>query len=405
MKKIKSSVGILLMLGGVSTALAGTYNVAKWGSDSLDCGSRSSPCLTIQQAIDNSDGNDKIVVFPGTYTENIIILNDGTKLESVGGRYATIIETADGTGNTDIIVIFADKVQIGKKGKAFSLVGNGVGSGDGVIAYGDNHKIEDNIVTAVDRGIYFQGEKAQVRNNIVENNNDYGITCFSCSGSNIADNLVQNNQYGIDISGFTNGVSLTNNIVSGNAGSGIYFSNISHSNKIVANVAYENGDDGFYVGETDGSTITDNIATNNDDDGFDLDQDDDENKSPIVSSNSAISNGDNGFDFSDVLTETKFDKNSAIQNADRGVVVGDALSVGFSSFKNNNTYASGSGTGLDLDGVVDTTKPIKHFYGSTDGPDSVVDGDANDAETGAALIEGTFATKENKFASTKAAGL
>ena len=192
--------------------------------------------------------------------------------------------------------------------------------------------------------------------------------------------------------------------MSGNAGSGIYFNSTSHSNKLVANVAYDNGSDGFLVGDTDGSTITGNIATNNGADGFDLDQDG-SSKSPTVSSNSAISNVDNGFEFEDVLTATKFDKNSAIQNADTGVLVEDALSVGFSSFKNNNTYASGSGFGLILAGVANTTKPIKHFYGSTDGPDSVVDADANDAQGGAALIVGTFATKENKFASTKAAGL
>ena len=98
-----NKLALVAVLGSLllsSPAIAANLVVAKWGVDSATCGNINSPCLTIQQAVNNSSVRGKIAVHPGLYTENIAISTEGLQLTSVAGRYATIIE-AD-TTSTDV---------------------------------------------------------------------------------------------------------------------------------------------------------------------------------------------------------------------------------------------------------------------------------------------------------------
>ena len=58
---------VLLTLATAGEALAGTLLVAETGADSSACGSPTSPCRSIGQAIANANPGDEIVVGPGVY--------------------------------------------------------------------------------------------------------------------------------------------------------------------------------------------------------------------------------------------------------------------------------------------------------------------------------------------------
>ena len=74
-------------------------------------------------------------------------------------------------------------------------------------------------------------------------------------------------------------------------------------------------------------------------------------------------------------------------------------------FKNNNTYGSQSGIGIEYGPTPDLVYS-KHFFGSPLGPDDATDGDGIDAiYTVGGDATGTFATIPNAFKAKVAAAL
>ena len=200
MKTIKNIALVLFFSISMitSSAIAATLNVAKWGTDSATCGSSSIPCLTIQQAVNNSSIRGKIIVFPGVYQENVAISTEGIQLTSIAGRYGTIIEAA--SSSSHVLSITTRKVVIGKKGKGFTFTG-ATGSLQAGISTGndcDNCKIEGNLATGNYYGFDVDGSKIQVRNNISENNTRdgfvvFGLNFFSNTFYLLQGNTAQNN--------------------------------------------------------------------------------------------------------------------------------------------------------------------------------------------------------------------
>ena len=126
---------IVGFISGTGVSESRTLYVERWGQNTLDCGSKSSPCELISHALlQRAKRNDRIVVGPGTYLDNISVdLNNegeplsGVKIESVGGRNVTIIDAVQ--NDLPVFDIRQPNVRLGKKGKGFSVTGATSSSG------------------------------------------------------------------------------------------------------------------------------------------------------------------------------------------------------------------------------------------------------------------------------------
>jgi parallel beta-helix repeat protein len=191
---------------------------------------------TIQQAIDNADDGDTIIVRSGTYNENIII-DKSIDLTGIN-KEDTIIEGSDVEFT---IIINADDVEISE----FTITKGGGGI---YIEHCSEIRIEDNIITH-NREIYsggvgllfYDSSRNKILNNIITEHNGGGIHIRSSEDMPSIENQIKNNVISDNKNG---GLSLfsqdrqnldglniiTKNIISSNNGGGIiiYDSNYNH---------------------------------------------------------------------------------------------------------------------------------------------------------------------------------
>jgi len=158
----------------------------------------------IQDAIDEANISDKIIVRDGTYTENIII-NKPLTIKSENGSTLTIVQAEDSTR------------------PAFKLIGYNINISGFTIKE----------VTNYEAGMSFIGAYlSNISNNNISDN-DYGIKFrYSSNNNTLSNNIVLNNGIGIYIESSDNNT-LTNNTVS-NSGLGIRISS-STNNTIYLN--------------------------------------------------------------------------------------------------------------------------------------------------------------------------
>jgi len=148
---------------------------------------------TIQEAIDNTkfvgEVVDAILVYPGTYNENIVIYEFHTKIISIGGPETTII---NGDQTTNVIKSKNSHTQI----TGFTIK-NGGATYSGVLFEQHFGKLFDCIVKD-NRGIGIKN--AEVIKDCVIKNNGYGAKEIARGGI-VARNTFLNNDVGLDISG------------------------------------------------------------------------------------------------------------------------------------------------------------------------------------------------------------
>ena len=159
-------------------ATSTTFYVSQSGSDSAGNGSLSSPFATITHAVSAASAGDKIVVFPGTYNEMVVITKTLT-LESKTLQPSTTIINATGKA-----------VGIGIVGPAAAgtlIQGLTVenANGEGILAQ-DSSKvlIENNVLTG--NGVNPTAGLGEVK----------AIELLGTSGSTVADNTVAGNNFG-----------------------------------------------------------------------------------------------------------------------------------------------------------------------------------------------------------------
>src|SRR5512145_629941 len=89
---------------GQSAPAALTRYVAPGGADGNDCLTPVKACEHIQAAIDKSASGDIILVAPGTYIENLAIIDKGLTLQGAGSA-ATIV---DGSNQERVLLLVDD---------------------------------------------------------------------------------------------------------------------------------------------------------------------------------------------------------------------------------------------------------------------------------------------------------
>ncbi len=246
---------------------------------------------SIQTAINNADPYDRILVYAGTYTENIVIDKTGISLFGEDKNLVTV----SGTGTGSVINITSDKVDV----SSFTITNSGSNSTDALIKISASKTIiTDNILTSGGNGIFIENcsETTIYYNDIsdcdkkgihIENSIDNkieqvdisdieksgiflknvsgdtsvtytnintcelnGLFCYRCSDIDISNcNIKNNEKHGIHFNNTCNDNTLSNNNISENDKNGIYLNDHSMRNTITQNDLFKNSLDaaGYYT--------------------------------------------------------------------------------------------------------------------------------------------------------------
>jgi len=200
---------------------------------------------TIQQAIQESNDGDVVVVEPGTYFETINFLGknivvtgtDPDDLDIVaatiinGGRKGSVVTFE--SGETSEAVLTGLTIT-GGYGKAVSEVGSNIYWGAGIFCFGTSPTIKGNIITdnigaleiignnqaqwklCYGAGIGCLESSAIITNNIIKNNSGYAGAIFMLGDDKICNNLIYDNSAVVGGGVILFGGRLINNTIVGN---------------------------------------------------------------------------------------------------------------------------------------------------------------------------------------------
>ncbi|RZN33362.1 MAG: hypothetical protein EFT35_10795 [Methanophagales archaeon ANME-1-THS] len=171
----------------------------------------------IQDAVNASSSGDIIIVYNGTYTENVDV-NKSITIVSASGAENTTVPAAN--PNDHVFEVTADYVNI----SGFTVRG----------------------AREYKAGIFISSYYCNISNNIIRNNN-YGIAAsYSGLGSTIRGNIILDNNYGFFLTYFGES-SITNNTITNN-GYGIYMWGMWSINNTITNNNISNNNIGLWVG-------------------------------------------------------------------------------------------------------------------------------------------------------------
>ncbi|WMW25032.1 NosD domain-containing protein [Methanolobus sediminis] len=190
---------------------------------------------SIQDAVNNASDKDTIVVFPGTYSENIDVNKELRIVSASGDPDDTIVQALNPDGH--VFHVTADNVTV----SGFNVsVATGSGKAGIYLDNVENNNISYNVLS----------------------NNSIGIYLVSCSNNTLADNTATNNDYGIHLSSSGNNM-LTNNTAEYNDIYGIHLVS-SGNNTLNGNTAEHNNNYGIHLVYSSNNMLTGNNAVDND---------------------------------------------------------------------------------------------------------------------------------------------
>jgi len=165
-------IGAMLPLGGFafqSQVLA--QEPKAWYVDDDFADYPAADFTKIQEAVDAASSGDTIIVYPGTYTENVDVNKDHLTIQSENGAEATIVQAAN--PDDHVFEVTADYVNI----SGFTLEGATGSAGYGIyLDYADHCEISNNMVLNSSYGIYLNDSSYNsIASNIVESCAESGI--------------------------------------------------------------------------------------------------------------------------------------------------------------------------------------------------------------------------------------
>ena len=253
------------------------------GTDAPGCGSSLSPCRTIKYALETqAQAGDLVYVFPGTYTETLI-MQPGVVVWAVGGPGVTFIDGGGVRGPMvdawgPAITATAELWGFAIHGGRSSTSGGGVLIGGGASPVIRDCVIRDNVASTTGGGIEIEQGSPQITDNAIYSNtaDSGGGVSVGRGQSLIRGNAVYSNaaaDRGGAFSIFGAGPILENNVIYHNVadlGGGLYMTNEASptlsNNTIYSNTAGWGG--GIYMRSDSAPRITNNVVVSNAEDGI-----------------------------------------------------------------------------------------------------------------------------------------
>jgi parallel beta-helix repeat protein len=231
----------------------------------------------IQDAIDASSSSDRIVVYAGTYNENLVITHS---LDIFGEeRNTTFIDGGD-TG--DVINISSKYVNISH----FTIrdSGNNDENASILISFG-NAIITDNIITSSKHGISISNcDDNIIYDNIIKINKGNGIQLNNSNSNEITYNKITKNSNGLFLHDSLYNIIKNNKAIKENDINGLFLNETCDYNTISYNNISENDINGLFLNDhCDHNTLSNNDIFSNGDSGIRL-----ENSSTNKINNSVI---------------------------------------------------------------------------------------------------------------------
>ncbi|WP_440946482.1 right-handed parallel beta-helix repeat-containing protein [Methanosarcina sp. T3] len=251
---------------------------------------------SIRKAINNANPGDTILVYPGTYKENLVVDRELRIISNSGSPEDTIVLAA--TQKEHVFKVASDNVTI----RGFEIKDASGTPG--------NYKY----------GIYLEETKNCIIDNNYISNNREGILLIDSSNNTLINNkLPKNNDAGIILRSSDHNTIMSNNLSGNIAGIVIIYS--SYDNRVDGNTVFENTI-GIEV-QGNNNTIRNNTILNNDKYGIGIESSDDN----AISSNIVNSNKRNGI-------EIGFSKNNTLRN---NTINFNGMDGVFLLYSNNNT--------------------------------------------------------------------
>ncbi|KKH97020.1 hypothetical protein EO95_06595 [Methanosarcina sp. 1.H.T.1A.1] len=288
---------------------------------------------TIQAAINNASFGDTILVYPGTYTENVNASVENISIRSYSGNPDdTIIKREEFKSNN--IKITANNVTI----SGFTITG--AGSTGIYMSRISGANIINNKLSGVGCGIQMErSSRCNLINNTVSDSAQHGFYLSSSSNHCIlANNTISDTgEEGILLRSSVY-CTLTNNVISNTYYEGIYLNSSSNCN-VTGNTVSNTEDDGIDLNSSSNCNITGNTVSSTEDDGIDLNSSSNCN----VTGNTVSNTGDDGIDL-DSSSNCNINGNAVLNTEDDGICLVNSENC----ILTNNTVSNASDEGVCL---------------------------------------------------------
>jgi parallel beta-helix repeat protein len=216
----------------------------------------------IQDAINASSAEDRIIVYAGIYYERLIIDH---KLDLFGeDKNITIINGGD---SGDIITINAEYTNISH----FKISDSREGSlNTSIVINFGNTIITDNIISNGNNGIFLDySDNNLIYDNSIKDNNGYGIWLNHSNYNEINYNNIISNSNGIFLYNSSYNSIKNNTNINDNSKNGIFLNETSNYNTITDNIISHNTKNGLFINDRcDHNVLSKNNIYGNDDSGI-----------------------------------------------------------------------------------------------------------------------------------------
>lgn len=211
---------------------------------------------SIQDAVNNANNGDTILVYSGLYTENLYVNKELTIRSNYGNPGDTIVQAAN--SSIHVFNVTVDSVTI----SGFKITGATMLRKSRIFLEGvEDCIVTNNVLLKNDNGISLERSSNNKLENNMVNSNNRGFCLGQYSNDNtLSNNIIDSNSMGIYLWKSKRNDLIFNNIM-GN-GRGIYLYDFSNDNTL-SNNTVSNNEDGIYVGSSDNNTISNNLLSNN----------------------------------------------------------------------------------------------------------------------------------------------
>lgn len=238
------TLSIILLAGSVEAATL-TVNASS-GAD----------YSRIQDAINNASPSDTILVFGGTYFENVNV-NKRLVLKGVDTGWGKPVVIAQENGSA--IIISAGNSTL----EGFTVINGSSYRQTGILVTSNNNILRNNNASNNNYGIYLSYSSSNTLCNNNASNNSYGIKLYSSRSSTLCNNNVSNNKnHGIYLAGSSNNNMLVNNNVSNNFHGILVEETYTRYNRILSNNISNNKKCGIFFDFSSENELSNNFFNN-----------------------------------------------------------------------------------------------------------------------------------------------